>query len=206
MPEQSLGFFGTIFRGMGKAVSFIFIEKFGRNTMIIIMVLVFFLYAPVKTAVNEKSPKIVVDVIMSKLVSADNGINFEVENIKNKKDSGFLDVLKSLLKILTLLYIFWFVGTIFYKIGNAQNDTSKGRNTIIAVIGIILLQVIGSLYILFAEHHGSLKEDVKYVVGGKSFLSLISFLNPVKGIWNFGANIGIFIEPFSKSFKRLYGD
>jgi len=202
---QSLGFFGTVFRGIGKVVSFFFIEKFGRNTLIIALILYFFLYAPTKIAINEKNPKIVIDVIMSKLVSADNGINLEVQAFKNEKQKGILNTLKSLLKIATLFWIFYFIGMIIYKTANAQSDISKGRNMTIAIVGVVLFQITGSLYIVFMEHSGTLKQDINYLIGEKPLKEIIVFvLNPIKGIWSFFANIEIYLDPFSKIPDRFF--
>lgn len=200
--------FGGFFGKLGSGLWLVIGTKFGRTSTIIILVLLAFLYTPIKMAFQEKDLKLVIEPLVTRLASGDNGINQEANFVVELKEKGELErwqLLKSFFKITGLFYFSFFIlWWFFWKIGDIQDDTHNLRNYIFATIMILLLQIFGSIYILSAEHEGSFTEDMKYIVGEKSLIETIKFLNPVKGLINLVTNIGIFLEPIASFVEKIY--
>lgn len=197
------------FSFLGKITWFVVGSKFGRNGLIIFLVLLAFLFTPIKEAFNQKDPRILIEPIVTRLGSGDNGIDQETDFVVELSNSGQLTAKKMVLsffKIFGLFYFsFYILGFLFWKLGDFQDDTHNARNLIFAIVAVLLLQVLGSIYILSQDHAGDFSSDIKYIIGERSLIDTIKFLNPIKGILNFFGNIDIFLEPVAKFMERIYG-
>lgn len=205
IPQAIVRVFGSLFGGLGRVGWFVIGRRFARRSLIMILILVAFLRTPIIDSIDQGTPKPVIDTIVTKLGSGDNGINQETNDLKALEKRTFWDLGKTLLKILGLFYLsFYLIGWFFWKLADWQNESMDARNIIFAVIMVFLLQLTGSIYLLADDHQGGFIEDANYIIGEKSLLDTVKFLNPIKGIINFARNIDLFLEPIATTIDTFY--
>lgn len=182
--------------------------KFGRTGIIIILALLAFLFTPIKNSIEAGNPQEIIDVIVTRLVSGDNGMDQETNKIIELQEAGALttkEMIMSLLRIYILFHFsFYILGWALWKVADLQDNSADLRNIIFTIVMLIILQVSGSIYLLSQKHEGDFSEDIEYILGDKSLIETAKFLNPVKGIINFVTHIDIFLEPLALFVERIY--
>ena len=157
---------------------------------------------------SQETPKPFVNALVVRLASGDNSIDTETNNLKEiilTRPLTTKELLFAGFKIyLAFHFSFFIIGFMFWKLGDFQDDTHNARNVFFAIFMVFFIQVFGSIYILSTEHAGSLKEDLEYLIGEKSLLETLAFLNPIKGIINLFRNLSIFIDPIATLVETIY--
>jgi len=207
MIETPSGSGGGVFYNIGKFLWMCVSDAKWRNTIIFTLMIIGFLYKPIVTSFEEGTPRPFLDKFVSSIASGDNGINIEVEKAKALKEQDnfkFWRMLLSLGKLMILFYFsFYFIGFLIWNLYQGKDQTSSAKNLTLTVITLIFIQIAGSVYIIASDNQGNMKENFHFIVGEKTFVELVQFLNPVKGVWNLIQNYHLYLEPIANIGEKL---
>lgn len=201
MAEAEGSAFVSVIKSIWKGIAFFFLEAKARRTLILVLLFLSIMWNPIKLSFQEHNARYAIDKFVSSLVSTDSGVQIEVTHALSLREENKLSTFSaiySMLKIIGFIYAFWLYGRFFYWLFDKWDTTSGAKNFIFAIIVILLLQVSGSLYIIYQDHNGGLLDDTKYVLGEKSAWEMVGYLNPVKGFITLAKNIDVYLDPLAR--------